>query len=326
MNPNNLKETIHESRPNLKPNTIKMYEILLNKLKVLFDTDDFKFLKNSKKVEEKLKEKLHYTSQRNYYNAIIILLNALDYDKDLIKEYQNMRDELNKKYEDDNASGKISDKQKANFVKIEEIHKMIKKMEDELRGKGYKKKTLSPKDKTLLQVYTIFNIHIILPMRNDLSGAVAIMKKQYNTLSSDEKKENNYLVVEKTNMWFVLNKFKTQKKYEELRFDVPKPLEKLLRMYLRVNGMGVLFTSSTGKPYSRNALTQLLTKYSQKYMGKSISTTMLRKIVLSDKFIDLKKEQEDMAKITGHSVETMNKVYVKEGQGNDTKSKSDDKE
>ena len=39
---------------------------------------------------------------------------------------------------------------------------------------------------------------------------------------------------------------------------------------------------------------------------------MLRKIVLSDKFADVKKEQEEMAEITGHSVATMNKVYVKQ--------------
>ena len=47
-------------------------------------------------------------------------------------------------------------------------------------------------------------------------------------------------------------------------------------------------------------------------MSKNISTTMLRKIVLSDKFADVKKEQEDMAEVTGHSVATMNKVYVKQ--------------
>jgi len=117
----------------------------------------------------------------------------------------------------------------------------------------------------------------------------------------------------------VLNKFKTQSKYEELRFDIPKDLEKLLRAYLKINGMGVLFKSSTGKELTRNQLSQLLIKYSKRYLdGKSISTTILRKIVLSHKFGDLKKEQEEMSKITGHSVETMNNVYIKEG--NDDKS------
>ena len=76
--------------------------------------------------------------------------------------------------------------------------------------------------------------------------------------------------------------------------------------------MGVLFKSSTGKPLSRNALSQLLIKYSKRYIDKSISTTMLRKIVLSHKFADVNKEKEEMAKITGHSISTMDKVYIKE--------------
>tara|TARA_R100000951_G_scaffold48432_1_gene41129 strand:- start:147 stop:602 length:456 start_codon:yes stop_codon:yes gene_type:complete len=149
----------------------------------------------------------------------------------------------------------------------------------------------------------------------------AITKRAYNKLSLENKKAKNYLVVEKGKMFMVLNKFKTSSKYEELRFDVPKDLEKLLRSYLKINGMGVLFKSSTGKALSRNQISQLLIKYSKRYIGKSISTTMLRKIVLSDKFGELKKEQEKMASITGHSVATMNSVYVKEGQdGKDVKS------
>ena len=219
---------------------------------------------------------------------------------------------MNKQYEDENANGVISEKQKANFIPLKDVVKMIEKMGDDLKG-FKKKKEMSPKEKMLLQVYIIYQIHIRLPMRNDLSECEAIMKRTYNKLSEDDKKAKNYLVVEKSKMWFVLNKFKTSAKYEELKFDVPKDLEKLLRAYIRINGMGVLFTSGTGKALSRNALSQLLIKYSKKYINKSISTTMLRKIVLSDKFADMKQEQKDMAKITGHSVETMNKVYVKEG-------------
>jgi len=316
-----LKADIKKARPNVKESTIKMYESNLNKLKKMFDSKDFDFLKDVEKVKDKLKH-LHYTSQRNYYNSIIILLMALDKEEDLIKKYSDIRDELNKKYEDDNANGKISDKQKANFVELKVVKDGIEKMGEELKNKKFKKaENLTAKDKTLLMVYIIYQIHIRLPMRNDLAGAEAITKREYNKLSTEEKKAKNYLVVEKGKMFFVLNKFKTQRKYEELKIDVPKDLEKLLRTYIKINGMGVLFKSSTGKTLTRNDLSQLLLKYSKKYMdGKSISTTMLRKIVLSDKFADHKKEQEEMAKITGHSVETMNKVYVKEGQGKEDKS------
>ena len=305
----NLNETLKKSRPNVKETTIKMYASNLKKLKTLFEADSFNFLKDMDKVKDKISH-LHYTSQRNYLNSIIVLLQAYDNNDELQKEYISFRDKLNKQYEDENANGVISDKQKKSFIPLKELNEMIEKMGNDL--KGFKKKELTAKDKMLLQVYIIYQIHIRLPMRNDLAGAEAIMKRTYNKLSEAEKKAKNYLVVEKSKMLFVLNKFKTSAKYEELKFDVPKDLEKLLRSYLRINGMGVLFKSSTGKPLSRNALSQLLIKYSKRYIDKSISTTMLRKIVLSHKFADVNKEKEEMAKITGHSISTMDKVYIKE--------------
>lgn len=317
----NLKEQIKSSRPNIKDSTIKMYESNLNKLKSMFDSDDFKFLKDFDKVMDKL-ETRHFTTIRNYMNAILIYLMAINSDKKqdtLLKKYQDKRDELNQQYEDEQTSGKISEKQSKNFVPLKDVVDMINKMGNDL--KGFKKKELTAKDKMLLQIYIIFQIHVRLPMRNDVAEMEAITKRAYNKLSLENKKAKNYLVVEKGKMFMVLNKFKTSSKYEELRFDVPKDLEKLLRSYLKINGMGVLFKSSTGKALSRNQISQLLIKYSKRYIGKSISTTMLRKIVLSDKFGELKKEQEKMASITGHSVATMNSVYVKEGQdGKDVKS------
>tara|TARA_R110000765_G_scaffold32746_2_gene75696 strand:- start:38 stop:1003 length:966 start_codon:yes stop_codon:yes gene_type:complete len=315
MNPENLKETLMKSRPNAKDNTIKMYEANLKKLQTLAgEPKGYDFLKKPDDVMKLIEDK-HFTTIRNYINAIIILLMALnhkeEYDK-LLKDYLKIRDDLSQQYDDQNSSGKISEKQSKSFVPLKDVVDMINRMGDDL--KGYKKKKeLNPKEMMLLQVYIIFQIHIRLPMRNDLSGAEAIPKRIYNGLSEDDKKAKNYLVVEKAKMWFVLNKFKTSAKYEELRFDVPKDLEKLLRSYLKINGMGVLFKSSTGKALSRNQLTQTLIKYSKRYMdGKSISTTMLRKIVLSDLFSEKNKAQKNMAKITGHSVETMNEIYIKD--------------
>ncbi len=311
MEVKNLKETISESKPNVKPSTVKMYESNLEKLKKLFGTDDFDFLKNVDDVMKKI-EGRHYTTIRNYLNSIIILLQALNSDdkySQLLKKYTNIRDDLNQQYEDEQATGKISEKQSPNFIEYSELVDMVNKMGSDLRG--FKKKKLTPKEKMLLQIYMIYQIHIRLPMRNDLAEMEAITKREYNNLKQSDKESKNYLVVEHGKMFMVLNKFKTSSKYEELRFDVPKDLERLLRSYLKINGMGVLFRSGTGKPLSRNQISQQLIKYSKRYIGKSISTTILRKIILSHKFGNMKKEQEEMTDITGHSVETMNKSYIK---------------
>ena len=317
MTKQNPTELIKKARPNIKDNSIKMYVSNLEKLKKMFETDNYDFLKDDKKVLDKLSN-LSDNTIRNYLNAILIYLMAINSEGDLddeVKKYTELRDELNKKYEDNQASGNISEKQKANFVDIKEIYKMIEDMGKEIKDKKIKKKEdLTGKDKTLLMVYIIFNIYVRLPMRNDIAGMEAISKRQYNKISEDEKKEKNYLVVEKNKMQMILNKYKTSKKYEENKIDIPKDLEKLLRLYIRINGMGVLFTTSTGNPLSRNALSQLLIKTTKKYMdGKSISTTMLRKIYLSSKYADVKGEMEKDAKIMGHSVDTQQKIYVKNG-------------
>ena len=311
-------EFIKKKRPNLKENTIKQYLTNLNKLKSIFESENFSFLSKPNEVKEKIKH-LHFLSQRNHLNSIIVLLSAINEDDELteiLNEYGKMRDDLNDKYTENQKSGKISDKQAPNFVDISEVNKMIETMGQEIKSLNLKKKkdNLTSKEKALIQVFLLFNIYTRIPLRNDVAGMEAITKRQYNKLSEDEKKSKNYLVIEKTNLFFVLNKYKTAKKYEELKIDIPPDLKKLLRYYLRVNGMGILFKSSTGKPLSRNALSQLLIKTSKKYMNKSISTTMLRKIYLSSKYGDMKKELEKDNKIMGHSKATALNVYVKEEQ------------
>jgi len=318
INTEDLKESIQKVKPNLKDNSIKQYETHLNKLKKLFDTDTFDFLSNPDQVMEKISGN-HYLSQRNTLNAIIILLLALNQDNkydELIEKYQKKRDKLNDKYLEDNANGKISETQKNNFVELNEIKSMVSKMENEIKEKGLKKKeTLTGKEKELMMVYTIFSMLMRYPVRLDFSGMKLISKTMYNKLKEDDKKLGNYLINEKGKLTMVMNEYKTSKKYGEKNIPVDKDIEKLIRSYIKSLGIkngDVLFTSSTGKELSRNALSQLLTKTSKKHLGKSISTTMMRKIVVSDKFGDVKKEQAELANIMMHDVGTQNLVYVKE--------------
>ena len=316
INSENLTEEISEARPNLKTNTVKQYVTNLNKLKKLFDTDDYDFLSDAEDVMNKVSD-LHYLSQRNILNAVVVLLMALNHDEKydkLLEEYGKLRDELNDKYSDEQKSGVISDKQSANFATIEEVYEMINQMATEL--KPIKKKTeLSKKEFSLLQAYTLFNIYARMPMRNDVAGMEAIQKRAYNKLSAEEKKAENYLVIGKNGMFFVLNKYKTAKKYEELNLPIEdKSLKKIIRFYLKHNGMGVMFKTSTGKPITRTELSKLLIKFSKKYMNKSISTTLLRKIYLSSKYGDMKKELEKDNKVMGHSKGVALDTYVKEAQ------------
>jgi integrase len=320
----NPSDDISKDRPQLKSNTIKQYVINLNKLKKIYDTDNYDFLKKPKDVMDKLSD-LHYLSQRNILNAIVVLLRALNSDEkydDLLEEYGKLRDELNDKYSNEQKTGVISDKQSKNFATTEEVFKMINDMDKDLQSIKKKNKdkqsnamhNITKKEMQLLQAYTLFNIYARMPFRNDVAGMTAINQASYKKLSDDEKKENNYLVVpSKGNMYFVLNKYKTSKKYEELDLPIEdKDLRKILKYYLKMNGMGILFKTSTGKPLTRIELSKVLLKYSKKYMNKSISTTLLRKSYLSGKYSKVKDEMKKDSKILGHDVATTGmKVYVK---------------
>lgn len=312
----NLSEDISEARPNLKTNTVKQYVTNLNKLQTMFDTDNYDFLSDTTKVMDKITD-LHYLSQRNILNAVIVLLMALNHDEKynkLLEEYGLLRDKLNDKYSEEQKSGVISDKQSVNFATIAEVYEMINQMGSELKPIK-KKEELSKKDFALLQAYTLFNIYARMPMRNDVSEMEVVQKKAYNKLSTEEKKSKNYLVLEKNGMFFVLNKYKTVKKYEELNLPIEdKSLRTIIRFYLKHNGMGILFKTSTGKPITRTELSKLLIKYSKKYMNKSISTTLLRKIYLSSKYGDMKKELEKDNLVMGHSKGVALDTYVKEAQ------------
>ena len=312
----NPSDDIQKARPNLKPNTVKQYEVQLRKLQSLFETDTWNFLSDFDSVKDKLSDR-HYTTQRNYYNSIIVLLMALNHDKeydDLIKEYVKSRDSLNEKYVEQQSTGKISEKQKNNFVDLCEIQKMLSQMENEIKKERIKKnENITKNDLELLTGYTLFSFLVRLPTRNDMAEMQLISKGEYNKLS--DKSDTNYLVREKSKMFILLTNYKTNKTYGNKLIDIPKDLEKILRMYIKLtkksNG-DVIFTNFKGEPINRNGISQLLIKTSKHYLDKSISSTMMRKIVLSDKFCDTNKEKQEMSHITGHDISVMDSVYVKE--------------
>jgi integrase len=236
----NITEDIQKARPNVKENTVKQYEVNLKKLQKLYESDNYDFLSKPDDVMDKIKD-LHYLSQRNILNAIVVFLMALNHDEkydELLITYGDLRDELNDKYSDEQKSGIISDKQSKNFTTTEEIFKMINQMAEDLKP---------------------------------------IKKK-----SKDE---------------------------------ITKKEMQLLQAYVKMNGMGILFKTSTGKPLTRTELSKVLLKYSKKYMNKSISTTLLRKSYLSSKYGNMKDEMKKDSKILGHDVATTGMaVYVKKPQ------------
>ena len=309
--PEETKELISKSRPNLREVSVKQYEANLRKLKKLFNSDNYNFMKDPSKVKDKIND-LHYTTQRNMYNAIIVLLMAIDDSKmkKLIETYSEMRDEGNQKYEEVNKSGVISEKQGKNFTTMEELNSMIATLKKEVLPLK-KKQRLTKPDISKLRAYVLFSMLTRIPTRNDASNMIYTSQKEYKRLSEKDKETTNYLVDERGNMKFIYNYYKTSKTYSENIVPVPKDLKPIMRMYIKLMDYKL---GDNIFPMTKNALSQLLLKQSKRLINKSISSTLIRKIYLSSKYSGLKEEQEKDSKMMMHDISTQQAVYVKKDE------------
>ena len=309
----------------VKDTSLKVYVNNVNNLKNIMtdgeENTNENWFDDKEKVIKKLNDKdLNFTTVRNYLNAILMYLYVLnDEDEtkgihdDLIKSYEYERDKLNLKYDEMNASSIWSDNQEKNMISKKELDDVITQIGQEIKDMKLKQTLITNvKQKTLLQTYLVLIIHRTLPIRNELGDCLVMRKRDFNKVVENEKNTKNFLVIEKNRMYFSFNAYKTAKIYKERVIEIPPHLKKTIRFYLRFfPGEQHLLCKWDGTAIGGNNLSQLLTKQFKKRIGKSVSTTLLRKLYLSDKYLPIKDEMAADANILGHSTATALKVYTK---------------
>ena len=277
----------------------------------------FDWLKDTDKFNDTLtKNKPNYVTRKNYLNAIMSYITAYNQDKSLtpiLEKIEKQRDVYSKQYDELNASGKWSENQEKNMLSRKEFNTVLTQIGTEIKQKNLKKTlTANANEKALLQAYLLLNIHKTLPIRNELGNCLVMGKRDFNKVITETRRQNNYLVVEKSKQTFYFNDYKTKKIYEERVIPVPAHLKKTIRFYLRFfPGDKYLICKFNGEPAGTNNVTQILTKQFKKRIGKSVSTTLLRKLYLSEKYSSIKSEQLADAHIMGHSVGTASHIYTK---------------
>jgi hypothetical protein len=301
-------------KPDLSDKSLKVYNNTINKiLKDLDGCDDLECLKDTKKVIKYLDSKdVSFLTKRNYYNTIIVFLQAKNKPENIIKIYQDKRDKLNDEYTEFQKSGKKSEKQEKSWATLDELNDVKNKLRIET-DKINKKDDYTKKDLQTVQNYFILTFYLNTPLRNDLNNTKVIKLNQYNKLSEEEKKESNYMVYGSKN-FLSLSQYKTAKKYGLKKIDLSNDIIKAFRLWydkFNPNKEYLLINLNTKEPMTSHQLTLTLTKLFKKYLNKNISTTMLRHIVLSEKFGDVKKEMKEMADKMGHDVNTQQNIYVK---------------
>jgi hypothetical protein len=172
-----------------------------------------------------------------------------------------------------------------------------------------KRKKLSSTDKSLLQDYLIALLYTEMPpTRCDYSPMTILTEEEFNLLDCID---TNYLVLKQDgDMYFIFSAYKTAKVYKTIHQPIEsKLLLKVLHKWIIVNNSGWLLLNYKEDPLSSNALCKQIIKIFS-VCGKNITTTMLRKIYLTDKYGDVNSEMNKDSLAMKHSLNCQQNFYV----------------
>jgi len=181
--------------------------------------------------------------------------------------------------------------QEDNWKSFDEIKKIYDDMYVKIKPLLNNKTNISKKDFKTLQDFMILALTTGVWINPRRSMDWCEMK-----INNIDKEHDNYI----DKNFFVFNKYKTSKFYDEQRVEIPKGLRLIINKWIKLNSHDYLFVDNNNNKLSNVKLTQRLNSI---FDGK-ISTSMLRHIFLTDKLKDIPalKELQDMAENMGHSV------------------------
>ena len=143
------------------------------------------------------------------------------------------------------------------------------------------------------------------PVRNDLHTTRVITRRAFNALPREQKETQNFIIGGKPAIEFSIGNYKTRKKYgvKKIRID-DKVVLAAMRQWLSVspNPEYILVNVKNGEPMSSLNITQTLTRIFKTHFNKNVSTTLLRHIVLTEKFGKQLQEMEAMADVKADGI------------------------
>jgi len=310
-----LEKHIKTIKPNISESSLKVYIANLKILHQLIKGDknikNLNFLLDYEKVINLIKDKAN-TTIKNYLVAIV---NALSQDSDyekVRKTYFDKMIDLQNTVMDNYENQEKSEKQEKNWIDYPDILKLLKKLRmiiKPLLDKPIIK--LKLQEKILIQQVLLLYLYsgkAFPPIRNDFDNMKVYRK--------EPKLDNeNYLVLNATNSYFILNKFKTDKRGSQTIKWSDKVLKKLINDWLNITKSDYLLVNvSDNTPITSNGISKNLIKLFQAYTDKSISTSLLRSIYISHMYNNENmsiKEKKQLGKEMLHSNKTADTVYNK---------------
>ena len=288
----------NNSRRPVKDNSVKSYITCLRKLNGGKEIENLDFLKDKKKITDMISD-LALTTRKNYISSVNIVLAADGTNPLLLRQYREELDNLTTEFNEQLATRSKTDKQERNWVSIE----FLKDRTEDAR----KTWIADIENKMLLQDYLIALLYTELPPARLDYANMKIVESEYEMSNKDE----NYLLKTGNGYHFILNEYKSSKKYGTLRYPAPDRVKKVINMWLLENHTPHFLIDNRGNRLKENYLSNHISRIFST-PEKHIYLNLIRSIVVSET-IDFEaiNKANNLAARMGHSPSTQQNTYYK---------------
>lgn len=299
-----IEGTLRENRPNLSAGSVRTYSSILKNLakqmKMELDTPGA-VVKNYKAILEHLKD-TPARLRKTRLASLVVFVGKHDGAEKALDAFRELMMGDGKQADDEAKEQKMSEKQKENWMDWEAVLEKYEALKKEV-APLLKRENLDKKQYARVQLFVLLSLMVLIPPRRSLDWTAFKLREV-------DKEKDNYLALVKRKPTLVFNTYKTSAKTGQQKEEIPRELYRILKQWEVLNPHPwLLMNYSQSGGITPTQLVQLL----YGFFGKNVSTSMLRKIYLTDKYraIPALKELEDTAEKMGHSLEEALKSYVK---------------
>jgi len=285
-----LKETIAQqlktNRPNSNEKTSKTYVSLLFNLhkKLNPENNSIDWFKEDKPSIFKHLEKVPNNSRKTLLSALFVLTNEKEYQTEMLKLCKIVNNEYKSQVK--------TEKQEQNWLSIDEIKTIYNDYESKVKS-IFTSKSMGDFSTVIRFMLLACLSGVVDGLEPRRSMDYALMKiRNYNP------QVDNYYKAGK----FYFNQYKTASSYGLKVIVVPKPLNTLIKKWIKLNSTDYFLFGKSLKPLSSSQISKILNKI----FKKNVSVDMLRHIYLSNMYKHMPelKKMEQTASNMGHSLTT----------------------
>ena len=280
---------IRKERPDLAESSVRTYTS--NVLRVGRAINGSAFNKNAAKIPELFKNK-SIAVQKGLTVACLVWCRAAKKPHDKLEEQLKtldaaVREQVNKQ--------QPSEKERKNWTSMAKLKKMLTRMKEDIKNRSlYTADPLPPRERAMLQAYTILAFMIKGPLRLDAADVRLISAYKYKQLKTTEKEAHNwYITGAGTDQRLHLYRFKTAKHFARkdgglpLRIALDKQDKATFNAWIKTRARqgfehDWMFVNVQGGKMSRNSLSKLISATTRRRTGKVVGSTLLRHVFLSN--------------------------------------------